>query len=116
MADLETVLVNILSECLEEGEEKISFADAARMNRQIRDYLGVSDSPWGREPVEIADFICHNCGSWSRDAAERWLSSISKQALERLGLVDVLMLLQPMMDEDIEALADENNRANGEGM
>src|SRR5258708_4184121 len=108
MLDLEGVLTDLLTERLEDGAEKISFADAARIDRQIRDYLAISDSPWGREPYDIADFICHSCGSASKDAAERWLQSISDEQRANLGLVDVLMLLQPGLEEDINALADEN--------
>src|SRR5258708_32206153 len=108
MLDLEGVLTDLLTERLEDGAEKISFAEAGRIDSQIRDYLAISDSPWGREAYDIADFICASCGSASKDAAERWLQSISDEQRANLGLVDVLMLLQPMMDEEIDALAAEN--------
>ena len=112
MVDLETVLVNILNERLEDGAEKISFAEAARIGRQIRDYLVISDSPWGREPNDIAVFICASCDSASKDAAERWLQSSSEKDLADLDLVDVLMLLQPGLDQDIDGAAEDNE---GEG-
>src|SRR5712692_8437711 len=101
MVDLESVLVKILSERLEEGEEKISFAEAARIDLQIRDYLIISYSPWGRTPFEIAVFICHSCESV--DAAERWLRSISEQERASLTFIDVLQLSEPLKADEIDA-------------
>jgi hypothetical protein len=110
---LETVLVKILTERLEEGADNLTFAEAARIDLQIRDYLIISYSPWGRTPFEIANFICHSCDSV--DAANRWLRSISEQERAGLTFIDVLQLIEPMKADEINELAEENEaEARGE--
>src|SRR2546426_12835948 len=95
VSKLEVVLWNLLEEYLENDADELSAAEANRVGRIIRDTLEIDDSPSSRDPGEIADFIYWNCSSGSRDAAERWLGSLTEKDIARLQLGDVLSALAP---------------------
>jgi hypothetical protein len=76
-------------------QKSFSFKESQRVRRLIRDTLEITDSPSSRNPGDIADFIYWNCESLSRDAAERWLRSLTEHEVARLQLGDVLSALAP---------------------
>ena len=109
--DLMSVLERILQdEYADEDTGELSPAEHQRVRRLIRDYLEISDSPSERDPYQIAFFVCQNCSELSQAAAERYLASLTDRQVAGLGLGDVLALLQPGLERDIEKLADENER------
>ena len=114
---LSDVLERILRDEYADAETgKLPEASAQQVRRFFREYLDTWDSPFSSDPVEIADFIYWNCESVSRNAAERWLNSLTAEALGKLRLGDVLGLLQPGLHADVDALARENEEERaGEG-
>jgi hypothetical protein len=95
LTSLEAVLGDVLDKCLDEGADELTPAESHRVRRLIRDTLEIADSPSSREPYQIADFIFWNCESGSRDAAERWLKSLSDEQVADLRLGDLLAALAP---------------------
>jgi hypothetical protein len=90
---------------------ELTAADSQRIQRIIRDTLEITDSPSSRDPYQIADFVYWNCESLSRDAAERWLNSLTEKELAGLEFGDVLSALAPGLAGDIDDLADEDDAA-----
>ncbi|HYS86322.1 MAG TPA: hypothetical protein VEN78_15170, partial [Bradyrhizobium sp.] len=84
-----------------------SLAESQRVRGLIRDCLEITDSPDSRDPYQIADFIYWNCSSLSRDAAERYLRSLTDKEVAKLDVGSVLALLQPGLERDIGELAGE---------
>jgi hypothetical protein len=118
MSEADSKLISILQAILrewhcDEDTEELSLKESQRVQRLIRDYLEITDSPSSRDPYQIADFIYWNCESLSRDATERWLRSLTEQEVARLLLGDVLGALAPGLAGDIDELADENEAARG---
>jgi hypothetical protein len=104
-----SVLEAILrDEYADEDTGELSLEESRGVRGLIRDCLEITDSPSERDPYQIADFIYWNCESASRDAADRYLASLTDRQVAGLGLGDVLALLQPGLERDIEKLADEN--------
>lgn len=114
MPEADSKLISVLEAILrewhsDEDTEELSPAESQRVQRLIRDNLEITDSPSSRDPYQIADFVYWNCASASRDAAERWLRSLTDEAVARLDVADVLAALQPGLDDDINDLADEDD-------
>src|SRR5438445_11600139 len=113
MPEADSKLISVLEAILrewhsDEDTEELSPAESQRVQRLVRDSLEITDSPSSRDPYEIADFICCNCSSGSQAAAERYLASLTDRQVAGLGLGDVLALLQPGLERDIEKPADRN--------
>ena len=114
MSEADSKLISVLEAILrewhsDEDTEELSPAESQRVQRLIRDYLEITDSPSSREPYQIADFVYWNCESASRDAAERWLNSLTEKQLAGLAFGDVLSALAPGLAADIDDLADEDD-------
>jgi hypothetical protein len=113
MSEADSKLISVLEaalrkECADQDTCELSLEESRQVRRMIRDSLEITDSPSGRDPYQIADFIYWNCESASRDAADRWLRSLTEKQLAGLGFGDVLAALAPGVAGDIEALANEN--------
>jgi hypothetical protein len=115
MSAADSKLLSVLEAILIEqhaAEEtwQLPVEELRRVQRLILDYLEISDRPSSREPHHIAEFIYWNCWSASRDAAERWLRSLTDEEVKGLQLGDVLSALAPGQDGGINELAEENER------
>lgn len=113
MSEADSKLISVLEaalreECADEDTGELSLEESRGVRGLIRDSLEIDDSPSERDPYQIADFVFWNCESASRDAAERWLRSLTEKQLAGLGFGDVLAALAPGVAGDIEELADEN--------
>lgn len=113
MSEADSKLMSVLEAILrdedaDEATGELSPAEHRRVRGLIRDYLEISDSPSERDPYQIADFIYWNSLSGARAAAERYLASLTDTQVAELSLGDVLALLQPGLERDIERLVDEN--------
>jgi len=123
MSDFDSSLTSVLEQVLrgnyaDEETGELSLKESQRVRRLIRDYLEITDSPSERDPFQIANFIYWSCWSASRDAAERYLDSLTEKQVADLLFGDVLALLAPGQEASIEELADENEeerRAEREG-
>ena len=119
MAEHDYLLSEVLERILkydyaDQETGKLSREAATQVGRMFRDYLETWNTPDGRDPAEIADFIYENCESLSRSAAGRWLNSLSPKEVADLSLGDVLGLLRPGLHNEIEALAKENEEERAE--
>ena len=110
---LVSVLWNLLGEAADEETGELSLEESRRVRRSIREWLEISDEPSSSDPYQIADFIYWNCGSAERDAAERWLASLTAKEREALVFGDLLEALQPDAADGINQLADENEAERG---
>lgn len=112
MSALNSKLISVLDAILTEwhaDEETglLPVEEFRRVQRLIRDYLAITDSPDSREPSLIADYIYWNCESASRDATDRYLSALTDKQIAKLQLGDVLSCLSPGLSNEIDELADE---------
>jgi hypothetical protein len=113
MSEADSKLISVLEAALrdeyaDEDTGELSLEESRGVRGLIRDCLEIADSPSERDPYQIADFIYWNCESASRDAADRWLRSLTAKQLAGLGFGDVLAALAPGLAGDIEELAEEN--------
>ena len=113
MSEADSKLISVLEAILrdeyaDEDTGELSLEESRGVRALIRDSLEIDDSPSDRDPYQIADFIYWNCESASRDAADRWLRSLTAKQLAGLGFGDVLAALAPGLAGDIEDLANEN--------
>lgn len=121
MSEADSKLIAVLEQILRDDHadaetEELSLQESQKVRRLIRDYLDIEDSPGECDPYQIANFVYWNCWSASQAAAERYLASMTENQVANLLLGDVLALLRPGLDEDIEELADENEEERrGEG-
>src|SRR5262245_38959279 len=105
LSKLESVLWDLLNEHLEDLADELTPEVAQRISRLVADTLETADSPNGRDPYQIADWIYWNCESASRVAAERWLVSLTEKDIVQLRLGDVLAALAPGHADQINELA-----------
>ena len=113
MSNVSFTLTYVLEQVLrdnyaDEETGKLPLKESQWVRQLIRDYLEITDTPLSLDPYQIADFIYRNCESSSKDAAERWLRSMTDQEIGQLELSDVLMALVPGYAGDIEELVEEN--------
>ena len=110
MSALNSKLISVLDAILTEwhaDEETglLPVQEFRRVQRLIRDYLAITDSPDSRDPHEIADWIYWNCET--KSPTERYLAALTEEQVAKFQLGDVLSCLSPGQYNEVDELADE---------
>ena len=112
MLTTQSPLLTTLSGLVEEevraetGELSVEKLEGIRHLLSI--HLDITDSQRCHSPNEMAATIYSRCGSTSRDAAERWLRSLSEEERASLTLSHLLMALEADQAEQFSQLARKN--------